>query len=268
MKTLMLNFPFILHKYKDHPEIKTAWISINTMIKIVRICYSNKISEQNLGILDQLVELHLENMITYFKKELKPKQHFMTHYSEVIRRSGPLCFMSALRFEMKHKQLTNTMKNAVNHINVTKSITQKYLHSIVFNELFTDHIEHSKPLKINEQSSNRYRHLLADFDLASVRTVKNLQFNSDYYEKRLILKHDMNFYEIEDILKIDHDFYFVCSIFYRINYDDFLVSVEIKQSSSTELVLIKHSDLTFSKTHDKKMLNDKTFILSDSLEFE
>lgn len=268
MKTLMLNFPFIFHKYKDHSELKAAWTSIITMIKIVRICYSNKISNQDLGMLDKLVELHLQNMITCFKKELKPKQHFMTHYSEIIRRSGPLCFMSALRFEMKHKQLTNTMKNAVNHINVTKSITQKYLHSIVFNEVFIDHIEHSKPLKLNEQSSTRYRHLLANFDLSSVYTVKSLQFNSDYFEKRLILKHNMNFFEIEDILKVHDDFYFVCSTFDRIGYDDFLVSVEIKQLISVGLVLIKHSDLSFSKTHDKKMINDKILVLSDSLEIE
>lgn len=120
----------------------------------------------------------------------------VTHYSEIIRRSGPLCFMSALRFEMKHKQLTNTMKSAVNHINVTKSISQKFLRSSLFDEIYTDHIEHSKPFKLDSQLSNKYRHLLADFDLSSVYRVKNLQFNNDYYETRLILKHNVNFFEI------------------------------------------------------------------------
>lgn len=82
------------------------------------------------------------------------------------------------------------------------------------------------------------------------------------------MKHNLSFFEIEDILKVYDDFYFVCSSLDRINYDEFLVSVEIKQSSSTELVLIRHSDLTFSKTHDIKILNDKILVLSDSLEIE
>lgn len=267
MKCLMVHLPFIFYEYKGNSELADAWISINTMINITRICYSNAISEEDLGILDKNVEKHLQNMKTCFKKEPRPKHHFMTHYSEIIRRSGPLCHMSALRFEMKHKELTNTMKNAVNYMNVTKSIAQKYVHSSVFNEIFTDKIEHSKEMKLNEQSLDKYKKLLANFDLLSVTTVKNLQFNSDYYEKRLILKHHMNFFEIEDILKINDDFYFVCSAFERIAYNEFLVSLEIKKSSST-LTLIKHADLTYSKTHDQKMIDNKIFILSDSLELK
>lgn len=42
MKALMLNFPFIFYKFKDNLELKTVWTLIITMIKIVRICYSNE----------------------------------------------------------------------------------------------------------------------------------------------------------------------------------------------------------------------------------
>lgn len=269
MKCLLQHFPYIFHKYKQNSELETAWICVNTMMKIVRICYSNTITEQNLIELDALVECHLSNVMKCFDIKLKPKHHFMTHYSEIIRRSGPICHMSTLRFEMKHKSLTKTMKNNNNFKNVTNSITDKYLHKNAFNSVYADHIEHSKFQVVEKSLLHKFKFLLENFDnLNSIRSLKYLRINSDYYEKLLILKHNLNYFEIREILNICNDFYFVCAKFDRIIFDDFLVSVEIKQSTPIQYALIKHSDLEFSKAHDKKMYENRVFILSDSLFIE
>lgn len=269
MKCLMQHIPFIFNKFKDHPKLKNVWVCINTMVNILRICYSNTISEQNLDDLDELVKSHLKQMLICFRIDLKPKHHFMTHYSEIMRRSGPICHMSTLRFEMNHKMLTTAMKNCNNYKNVTKTITDKHLHKNVFKDVFTDHIVHTKLRKVDERCSKWYSSLLTNFDdLTIIYSVKNLRFNSDYYEKGLILKHNLNYLEIEEILCIDSDFYFVCTKFDRIGFNEFLVSLEINKSNPVDRTLIKHSDLIYSKSHDKKMYADKIFILSDSLEIE
>ena len=48
-----------------------------------------------------------EDVIFIFKmypeQSLTPKHHFLTHYGEAIRRSGPVSNYWCMRFEAKHK---------------------------------------------------------------------------------------------------------------------------------------------------------------------
>lgn len=267
MKCLMQHIPFVFHLYEKHPKLKHAWICINSMLKILRICYSNKILETDLIELDETIRCHLENVKSCFKITLKPKHHFLTHYSEIIRRSGPLCHLSTLRFEMKHKELTITMKNNNNFRNVTKSMTEKYQLRNVFQDVYTDKIEHTKLRKIDLK--DRYKSLFPNTVLSesefSIYSVKNLRFNSDFFEKGLVVQHNSIYFEIKEILSIKNDFYLVCIKYDRVEFNEFLVSLEVKPSLPEEYLLIKHCELSYSKTHDKKIFGNKIFILSDSL---
>lgn len=270
MKCLMLHIPFIFHKYKNVAILEQPWICINSMLKIVRICYSNKIHERDLTELDLSIQRHHENMKSCFKIDLWPKHHLMTHYSEITRRSGPLCYMSTLRFEMKHKELTDLMKNTTNFQNVTKTIAQKYQKKNVFRDVFVDKVQHTQLKKIDQNFWQKYEKLLVELncDASSINWVKNLQINSDFYEDGLILKHQSNYLQIEQVLCADNTFFFICSKYNRINFDEFLMSVEIKPSVLEENILIAHSDLDYSKTHEKKMIGNQIYILSDSLEVQ
>lgn len=191
---------------------------------------------------------------------LKPKDHFMSHYPEIIDRSGPLVNMSTLKYEMKHKELTDTMKNSKIFKNVTKSIAEKIQMRNVFRDLYTDQIHHL-------HLSQKYNCLLNRFEnTASIQTTKSLHFNSDHFEKGLILKHDLCYFEIEHILKIDGNFSFICYKYDRVEFNDFLVCLEIKKCSCELPYIITHSELSYKKTHEKKMLDDKIYIFADSLE--
>lgn len=267
MKCLFQHIPFIFFSYKNNEKLEKCWDCINSMLKILRICYSNTILEQNLAELELAVQSHLENVQACFRIPLKPKHHFMTHYAEIIRRSGPLCHMSTLRFEMKHKTLTSTMKNNNNFKNVTKFMTEKLQHKNVFQEVYTDQIKCAKLRKIDQNLIRKYENILNIYDNPSaIQSTKNFRFNSDFYERRLILKHDLDYLEIENILYIDESFYFVCTKYERVRFDEFLISLEIKPSLSNEYLLLKHSELIYTKSHDKKIIGDQIFILCDSLE--
>lgn len=269
MKCLFQHLPFIFYSYKDHPKLETAWICVSTLLTILMICYSNTISEPNLIQLDLAVKSHLEN-IQRLGIELKPKHHFMVHYSEIIRRSGPLCHMSTLRYEMKHKSLTSIMRNSNNFKCVTKSMTEKYLHKNVFQNVYTNQIKHTKLRKIEQNSLLRYKQFLDIFENpSSIQTTKNFKLNSDFYEKGSMLKYDEDYLEIENILYIEKSFYFVCRKYQRIRFVEFLVSLEIKPSIPEEYLLVKHSDLIYKKSHDKKLIGDQhIFILCDSLDVQ
>lgn len=233
----------------------------------MRICYSRTISEMDLIELGQHVKCYLDKVVECHGRKLKPKDHFLTHYPEIIRRSGPLVHMSTMRFEMKHKQLTKVMKNKQNFRNVTKTIVNHVQQRNLFREVYVDKIEHSKLVKFEMSTVPDYQHLVPEL-CSQIRKMKNLHINNDYYEEGLILKHVASYYEIEHILKIDGGYVFLCYLYDRIRFDDFLVSLEIKKSASREPILIQHSELIYSKTHDKKNIGGNIYILADSLELK
>lgn len=252
-KCLLHHIPFIFESFRNDPRLKDSWTGINLLLKIVRICYSSMITKDNNSELKQLVCHYLESVKKCYDCTLKPKEHFMTHYSEIIDRSGPLVNMSTLKYEMKHKELTNTMKNSNNFKNVTKSMAEKIQLRNVFRNLYTDQIHHTVLKKIDQQLSQQYSCLLDSFEnIASIETTKNLHFNSDFFEKGLILKHYSSYFEIEHILKIEGHFFFICYEYDRVEFNEFLVCLEIKKSSCEVPHIIKHSELNYKKTHEKK----------------
>lgn len=266
-KCLLHHTPFIFESYRSNPILKDSWNCINLMLKIVRICYSNVITKNDNTVLKETISQYLEAFKTCFKEPFKPKGHLMTHYHEIIARSGPLVHMSTMKYEMKHKELTNTMKDNNNFKNVTKSIAEKIQMRNAFHDQYTDQIHHTMLRKF--ALYQQYSSLLNNFaNIAEIQTTKNVQYNSDYYEKGLILKHDSEFFEIEHILKISSYFYFVCYKYDRVQFNELLVCLEIKKSSLCNPHIIKHSELGYKKTHEKKLLDDKIYILADSLEIK
>lgn len=163
---------------------------------------------------------------------------------------------------MKHKMLTSTMKTNNNFKWLNKTMTEKYLHRNVFKSVYVDCINHTKMHKIKQDALIRFGNLFQNFeDPQSFQSVKNLRFNCDFYERNLVLKHDDDYFIIESILFIEASFYFICKKCERIRFDEFLMSLEIKPSVPEQYVLLKHSDLVVTKTHEQKCIGNKIFIL-------
>lgn len=90
MKCLMHHFPYIFSSEKDNDILKESWNCIHYMLRIMRTVYSSSITEEDLVILEKDVSEYLSGMIRCYRNNLKPKDHNMTHYVEIIRRVGPL----------------------------------------------------------------------------------------------------------------------------------------------------------------------------------
>lgn len=268
-KCLLHHIPFIFESFRTNPQLEDSWICIILMLKTVRICYSNVISKNDTIELRKLICCYLETSQKCYKEPLKPKEHLMTHYPEIIIKSGPLVHMSTMKYETKHKELTATMKNSNNFQNVTKSISEKIQLKKVFKDLYTDQIHHTV-LKVDEKLTQRYNSLLISTfgNMPMVQTITNLHFNNDYYAKGLILKRNSEYFEIIHILKINGHFHFICCKYDRVEFNEFLVCLEIKKLLPETLHIIKHSELIYKKTHEKKLLDDKIYIVADSLEIK
>lgn len=88
MYCLILHLPFILFKFKE--QILSVWQPIETLIRILQIAFSHRITEQDLDTLQELVHDHLHSMKNIFGQHFRPKHHFLTHYGTIIKASGPL----------------------------------------------------------------------------------------------------------------------------------------------------------------------------------
>jgi len=64
-----------------------------------------------LKYLKYLISEHHDMYLSLFNS-LKPKHHFLLHYPNIILKTGPLIYLSCMRFEAKHKE--RNIKNANN----------------------------------------------------------------------------------------------------------------------------------------------------------
>lgn len=58
---LMIHIPFILYEYRE--QLETVWTFIESLLEIMQIIYSRRISENDLLKLENLIEKHLLTLI-------------------------------------------------------------------------------------------------------------------------------------------------------------------------------------------------------------
>lgn len=268
MKYLMHHVPYIFYSEKENDILRDAWSCIQYMLRIMRTIYSNTISEEDLTVLGKDISEYLSRMIRCHEKKLKPKDHNMTHYPEIIRRVGPLVHLSTLRYEMKHKELSTIMANKNNYMNVTKTIAEKCQLRNVHRKYYSNQIAHGAFKKIDSDVICEFAPSFNGHELIKTQQTKFLKFNSDFYENGLIIKFNGTFFEIEYICQLSGEFVFACSKYDRVCFNNFLMSLELKKSIPIVKQFIKHSDLIHSRSYDKKIVGDAIYILSNSLDIQ
>lgn len=94
-------FTFILGPFV--PSDDPVWKYARVLIQMIDIINLPVFTTKDLGNLSDLVSEHHSLYITLFNQQLKPKQHFLTHYARIIKNSGPLKKMSCFRLEARHR---------------------------------------------------------------------------------------------------------------------------------------------------------------------
>ena len=119
---------------------------------IVKLCeVSELVTAPKLTIYEIETNLHF-TIIDYLEMRraaiedlgmatMKPKHHFLSHYSELYKFHGPLIHLWAMRMESKHQYFKNVIRTSKNFINVTKTCAIRHeLAQIThrYNGLFPD----------------------------------------------------------------------------------------------------------------------------------
>ncbi|XP_066594928.1 uncharacterized protein [Prorops nasuta] len=108
------------------PVHNKAWKLWLLLREIISITFSPVISDGACKLLSNLIFEHNELYLQLFSTTLKPKHHFLLHYSLVIKKYGPIKHISSLRYEAKHKDLKNISSAITSRLNASHSIAIKH----------------------------------------------------------------------------------------------------------------------------------------------
>ncbi|KAK3929805.1 Protein translocase subunit [Frankliniella fusca] len=114
------------------PEDNPVWKFYLVMLSILDILCSPSVSLVEIKLLDNFISKHHTMYIDLFQQHLKPKHHFMLHYSFLIRLLGPLIRIWCMRFESKHREGKLYAQVSCNRTNLPKSISIKHQLKLCF----------------------------------------------------------------------------------------------------------------------------------------
>lgn len=261
IKCLLQHVPFIFYDELQNIHMKEIWCCVESLLVITQIVYSSIIDEDDLELLRNNVQIHLESSINFFKTALKPKHHFLTHYERILRQMGPLKDMSMFKYERKHKILKEISKNTRNFTNINKTIATVHQQNMArvknsFEDAFT---VGSGSIVKHDFVVDHKNVLLTTFNcIENITEMQWIKFNDRDYRRGLFIYHTNLILEIEKILCVGPDFYFFCIQFDYVSYHKFANSIKIKCSSPSIYKIIKFDTEENVIVFEKKNLNEDT----------
>lgn len=117
--------PFILDGkvQNDDPQ----WKNFLSLLEIMGICFSHKVTIASVINLKQLVKEHLTSFkIAYPSARILPKQHYLVHLPSQIMMFGPLIRSWCMRFEAKHSFFKDMARRIKNFKNLPLSLAERH----------------------------------------------------------------------------------------------------------------------------------------------
>lgn len=108
--------PLIIADYipNDCPYFENYLI----LLEASSIIFSPCPSKTMIDYLQICIEEYLESFQTLYEKTLIPKQHFLTHYPNLLMKYGPLIHFWSMRMEAKHQYFKEIVHNMRNYKNI------------------------------------------------------------------------------------------------------------------------------------------------------
>lgn len=264
---LMVNMPFIFLDVRE--QIEENWEPVQTLLKCMQIIYSPSINESDIKSLEKYIQQHLKSVIEVFKRNISPKHHFLLHYPECIRRMGPPIHLWTMRFESKHKVLTEIARKKMNFINLPKMLAFEHQEQICKPPVFSAHIKLSESYgqfknSMQFQKFNAVIERDIGTDLDEIRVHKFATYDNIEYREGCLLIENQRIYEIVNILSIDSNVFFICEQYKVSTYNQFCNSLKIEKPQSSAIV-INYKNLQNKIVYDKMYAKGQHYLRADKL---
>ena len=126
------------------PDGDKYWQFLLELKDIVELVFAPHLAVGHVLMLQTKVQDHLHSFRKLFpEKQLKPKQHFMLHYSQSMFVFGPLRKCWCMRFEAKHHYFSRLMRVVNNFKHVCKTLAERHQMSLAYllasKSIFVEH---------------------------------------------------------------------------------------------------------------------------------
>lgn len=266
-KCLLQHISFVFWKHWNNKFLNKFWTCIQSLLRIVVICYSTEITQKNIDFLREEIETHL-NILKELQFQLLPKHHFLIHYPRIIEEMGSLVEMSTQKFERKHKQLKSFMKNNSNFTNITQTISRKHQEYLsVVTDSYKINIVTGIPNSLPKIFIEPHLELFREYNVSieDLMVVDFMKYSNQYYAEQLFIFHFGKFNEICKILQVKDKYYFLCIQYVDLRFDAFHNSFEIRKADQLNYILINFETLEHKISYQKKNLNQSFYIICDTL---
>lgn len=115
--------PLIIGEYVPRNDV--IWKFMIILLELIEFILKPSFLDTEIVYLRSLIKKHHETYIKLFNSLLTPKQHFIIHYPQVIKKFGPLKPLWTMRFEAKHKELISYANVITSRKNIALSIGKK-----------------------------------------------------------------------------------------------------------------------------------------------
>lgn len=127
---------------------------------------------------------------TLFNKNITPKFHNLVHYPSSVLRFGPLCYLSSMRFEAKHRPNKLAAKSSNNRQNMTLTTLRR--HQLKLNDIFlTEDIKSKLSYGVQTNVRETEAHVLAQefgwSDSSKIKKVSWASASSARYKQNYII---------------------------------------------------------------------------------
>lgn len=263
---LLRNLPFILNRYSAHPKLGKAWKCVQTLLQICEIVTSYEITELEVQRLEETIELHLKLFKEVFGVNFIPKQHFLLHYGNIVRKVGPLRHFNMMRYDAKHRPFKKFRNTTNNFKNINKTLAEKHQQMMYLSGFtYRNEIEHGVLRPFGDR--NIFNLICNSTEIqGSIYKSKFVYVNSNRYAKGLLVVHQGTFFEIDQIIYMMGNFYISCSPWIIEHFDSFLNSFKIKKNENVSLTIVKPLELVHTKSYQIKSIGNNDYVISDSLD--
>ncbi|KAF1379433.1 hypothetical protein PFLUV_G00176010 [Perca fluviatilis] len=123
---LLRFLPVLLHdKVRDAKD--EIWQLVLLLRQVVELVCAPAVSESQAAYMKVLIEEYIETRHLLFPlKKLRPKHHYLLHYSDLTLQFGPLIRIWTMRFESKHSYFKRCIRASKNFRNITKSLSERH----------------------------------------------------------------------------------------------------------------------------------------------
>lgn len=245
MKAFCRNFTFIVGPYI--PCDDPVWTFCKVLIRTVDFILKRTFTENDLTDLKNLIQSHHYLYQMLFSDTLKPKQHFLVHYPDTIRKSGPIERMMCFRSESKHqvfKEYAHAIKSRVNiaYTLCVKSCLQ-FSHDLYHKSFFDKKVEGE--FSINTLQSRPYCSKIANecpFNVEEiVHFAHSIPFKGSQFKIGQFISVPENesfkLLEAEEFVKHGETIYVICRNWEKGAYDDHLLAYEAVERFDTMCII-------------------------------